>query len=99
MLSFDVSERTVSRMMPRRPADPEAQQRWRNLLRIHREVLAVIVLNERHLHRLLSEFVAYDHDDRSHRLATRARPPKGVIERPGLSFGERQPLQDQPIAQ
>jgi len=26
----------------------------------------VIVLNERHLHRLLSEFVAYDHDDRTH---------------------------------
>ena len=26
----------------------------------------VIVLNERHLHRLLSEFVAYYHDDRTH---------------------------------
>jgi len=40
MLGFDVSERTVSRMMPRRPADPEARQRWRNFLRNHREVLA-----------------------------------------------------------
>ena len=28
--------------------------------------LIVIVLNERHLHRLLSEFVAYYHDDRTH---------------------------------
>jgi len=26
----------------------------------------VIVLNERHLHRLLSEFVAYDHNDGTH---------------------------------
>ncbi len=26
----------------------------------------VIVLNERHLHRLLSEFVAHYHDDRTH---------------------------------
>ena len=40
MLSFDVSERTVSRMMPRRPSDPEAQQRWRNFLRNHREAFA-----------------------------------------------------------
>ena len=30
------------------------------------EALAVIVLNERHLHRLLSQFVAYYHDDRTH---------------------------------
>ncbi len=37
-----MSERTVSRMMPRRPPDPEARQRWRNLLRNHCEVLAVI---------------------------------------------------------
>jgi hypothetical protein len=42
MLRFDVSERTVSRMMPRRPADPEAQQRWLNFLRNHREVLAAM---------------------------------------------------------
>jgi transposase InsO family protein len=42
MLGFDVSERTVSRMMPRRPADPEARQRWRNFLCNHREVLAAM---------------------------------------------------------
>jgi len=42
MLRFDVSERTVSRMMPRRPPDPEARQRWRNFLRNHRDVLAAM---------------------------------------------------------
>jgi hypothetical protein len=42
MLGFDVSERTISRMMPRRPSDPEARQRWRNFLHNHREVLAAM---------------------------------------------------------
>jgi len=42
MLGFDVSERTVSRFMPRRPFDPDARQRWRNFLRNHREVLAAM---------------------------------------------------------
>jgi transposase InsO family protein len=42
MLGFDASERSVSRMMPRRPPDPEARQRWRNFLRNHREVLAAM---------------------------------------------------------
>ena len=147
MLGFDVSERTVSRFMPRRPADPEARQRWRNFLRNHREVLAamdlftvptatfrvlyvffvihharrtvlhvrvtehptgawiiqrlreafpfdsaphylifdndkkygadvlaVIVLNERHLHRLLSEFVTYYDDDRTHLGLAKSTP-------------------------
>ena len=40
MLGFDVSERTVSRFMPRRPPDPEARQQRRNFLQNHREVLA-----------------------------------------------------------
>ena len=42
MLGYDVSERTVSRSMPKRPADPEAQQRWRNFLHNHRDVLAAM---------------------------------------------------------
>ncbi len=42
MLGFDVSERTVSRFMPRRPPDPDARQRWRNFLRNHREALAAM---------------------------------------------------------
>ena len=42
MLGFDMSERTVSRMTPSRPADPEARQRWRNVRRNHRKVLAAM---------------------------------------------------------
>jgi len=34
----------------------------------------MIVLNERHLHRLLSEFVAYDHDDRTHLGLSKGTP-------------------------
>ena len=111
MLGYDVSERTVSRSMRKRPADPEARQRWRNFLCNHRDVLAVIahmgirrkqitphspwqngvaerwvetvrrdlldhviVLNERHLQRLLSELVAYYHDDRTHLGLSKGTP-------------------------
>jgi len=43
MLGLDVSERTVSRLMPRRRiVDPDARQRWRTLLRNHREGIAAI---------------------------------------------------------
>ena len=42
MLSIEVSERTVSRFMPRRPADPEARQRWRTFLANHRELIAAM---------------------------------------------------------
>ena len=41
-LGLEVSERTVSRYMPRRPVDPEARQRWRTFLSNHREVIAAI---------------------------------------------------------
>jgi len=121
MLGFDVSERTVSRWMPGRPADPEARPRWRNFLRNHREVLAamdfftvptatfrvlyvffvihharrdlldhVIVLNERHLQRLLAELVAYDHDDRTH-----LGPSKGT---PSMRAATLRPNRDAEIA-
>ena len=121
-------------MMPRRPADPEAQQRWRNFLRNHREVLAamdfftvptatfrvlyvfdsaprypifdndnkygtdvlaVIVLNERHLHRLLSEFVAYYHDDRTHLRLSKRTPSMRTTAFPvssTASMGDTSPL-------
>ena len=42
MLGLEVSERTVSRSMPRRPARPDARQRWRTFLANHREVIAAI---------------------------------------------------------
>jgi hypothetical protein len=60
MLGFDSSERTVSRSMPRRPTDSDAQQRWRSFLRNHREVLAAIdflcnSVSENQLYRLASQ--------------------------------------------
>jgi len=44
MLGFAVSERTVSRYLPKRPADPDLVARWRTFLRNHREVLAAMDL-------------------------------------------------------
>jgi hypothetical protein len=40
MLGFDLSERTVSRYMPRKPVDPAARQLWVTFLRNHRHALA-----------------------------------------------------------
>jgi len=42
LLGYGVSERTVSRFMPRRPPNPEVRQRWRNYLCNHREFLAAM---------------------------------------------------------
>jgi hypothetical protein len=42
MLGFDVSERTVSRYMPKPPNDPEARQRWMTFLRNHRDDLVAM---------------------------------------------------------
>jgi hypothetical protein len=42
MLGLDVSERAVSRYMPKRPADPRARQSWNTFLRNHRDVLAAM---------------------------------------------------------
>lgn len=41
-LGFEVSERTVSRYMPKRPAEPDAIKRWKIFLRNHREVIAAM---------------------------------------------------------
>jgi hypothetical protein len=41
-LGPEVSERTVSRDMPRRPAHPDAGQRWRTFLANHGEVIAAM---------------------------------------------------------
>src|ERR1700674_4536414 len=40
MLGFDISERTISRWMPRAPRDPEPAKRWLTFLRNHREAIA-----------------------------------------------------------
>jgi len=42
MLGFDLCERTISRWMKRAPRDPEPAQRWRALLRNHREAIAAM---------------------------------------------------------
>jgi len=42
MLSFDVSERTISRWMKRAPRDPEPARRWLTFLRNHREAIAAM---------------------------------------------------------
>jgi transposase InsO family protein len=42
MLGLEVSERTISRHMPRRPAPPDAVQRWLVFLRNHRDAIAAM---------------------------------------------------------
>ena len=42
MLGVEVSERTVSRLMPRRAPKPEAVQRWMAFLRNHRDAIAAM---------------------------------------------------------
>jgi putative transposase len=42
MLGIDVSERTVSRYLPRRPLRPDAAQRWLVFLRNHRDGIAAM---------------------------------------------------------
>jgi hypothetical protein len=42
MLGVDVSEHTVSRLIPRRAPRPEAAQRWMTFLRNHRDAIAAM---------------------------------------------------------
>jgi putative transposase len=42
MLGFDVSERTISRWMPKAPRNPELAKRWLTFLRNHREAIAAM---------------------------------------------------------
>jgi hypothetical protein len=41
-LGFNVSERTVSRYLPSRPAGPDAIKRWLTFLRNHRDTIAAM---------------------------------------------------------
>jgi hypothetical protein len=43
-LGFEVSEATVSRYLPRRPADPDQLKRWMVFLRNHKDVIAAMDL-------------------------------------------------------
>jgi len=42
MLSFDVSERSVSRWMKRAPRDTELARRWQAFVRNHRDAIAAM---------------------------------------------------------
>src|SRR6516225_11999169 len=42
MLGIDVSERTVSRYLPRKPARPDTFKRWVTFLRSHRSAIAAM---------------------------------------------------------
>jgi hypothetical protein len=64
-LGFTISLATVSRYMPKQPGDKGKQQRWVGSCK--RELIDhVIVLNERHLRRLLRGYVRYYNTDRVH---------------------------------
>jgi len=41
-LGFDVSERTISRYMPRREPDPDKVQNWKTFLKNHRELITAM---------------------------------------------------------
>ena len=41
-LGFDISERSISRYIPKAPATPEQRQNWMTFLRNHREAIAAM---------------------------------------------------------
>jgi transposase InsO family protein len=83
MLSFDVSGRAVLRRMRRAPRSP-----WQNGVaercvgNCRRDSFDhVIVVNERHLKRLINEYVRYYHDDRTHLALEKGMPAVREIEK------------------
>src|SRR5439155_1000349 len=75
MLGFEVSERSVSRWMGHAPQTPQSGQRWVGSCR--RELLDyVIPINEKHLKRLLSAYITYYHQDRTHCGLEKQTPEK-----------------------
>ena len=42
MLGYEVSERTVSRYLPKRPSDPDKIKQWKTFLRNHRHAIAAM---------------------------------------------------------
>jgi hypothetical protein len=73
-LGFDLSEITVSRWLRRAPRTPDPAERWLTFLRNHREAIAAmdfftvptLTFGGWHLKRLMSEYVRYYHEDRTH---------------------------------
>jgi hypothetical protein len=70
VLGILVSLATVSRYRPKRNPDHDQRQRWKTFLRNHKDGIAamdlVVVRNERHLRRLLREYVDYNNANRGH---------------------------------
>ena len=101
-LGIEISERTVSRLLPKRR--PEPSQTWRTFLvnhiadlvsidfftvpnarlrSIRRECLNhVLVLGERHLRRILTRYLAYYHQARTHLALDKDAPDLRPIELP-----------------
>ncbi len=74
-------EITPVRTAPRSPWQNGVLERWIGSIR--RELLDhVVVFHERHLHRLLNEYVAYYHDDRPHLSLEKDAPAGRPVERP-----------------
>ncbi len=69
------------RTAPRSPWQNGVLERWIGSAR--RELLDhVIVFNQRHLHRLLSDYVAYYHEDRTHLTLEKDTPSGRTVDRP-----------------
>ena len=81
MLSFDVSERTISRWMKRAPRDPEPAKRWLTFLRNHREAICrdgLLHCSDDHLPGALLLF--------RHQSRSSARPALNVTKHPTSSW-------------
>ena len=78
---------TPVRTAPRSPWQNGVVERWIGSVR--RELLDhVVVFRERHLHRLLSEYVAYYLDDRPHLALYKDAPNGRPVERPPRAEAE-----------
>ncbi len=78
---------TPVRTAPRSPWQNGVVERWIGSVR--RELLDhVVVFHERHLHRLLTEYVAYYLDDRPHLALGKDTPSRRPVERPSRADAE-----------
>ncbi|MCP3963683.1 MAG: transposase [bacterium] len=78
---------TPVRTAPRSPWQNGVVERW--IGSVCRELLDhVVVLHERHLHRLLAEYVAYYHEERPHLALGRDAPAGRPVERPPQADAE-----------
>jgi hypothetical protein len=75
ILGFNISERTVLRWMRKAPRNPEPAKRWAAFLSNHREAIAAMdFFTVPTLKRLMSEYIRYYHDDRTHLALAKGTP-------------------------